>query len=70
MWMLTQLTSADCVQGWIHHLARHSVACFLTRGDLYISWERGVDVFEELLIDQVRDRHTQRATHFKFHGNV
>ena len=20
--------------GWIHHLARHSVACFLTRGDL------------------------------------
>ncbi|KAI3982062.1 hypothetical protein MKX01_018968 [Papaver californicum] len=21
--------------GWIHHLARHSVACFLTRGDLY-----------------------------------
>ena len=25
----------------MHHLARHSVACFLTRGDLYISWERG-----------------------------
>lgn len=23
-------------EGWIHHLARHSVACFLTRGDLYI----------------------------------
>ncbi|XP_062223746.1 (6-4)DNA photolyase isoform X4 [Phragmites australis] len=21
--------------GWMHHLARHSVACFLTRGDLY-----------------------------------
>jgi hypothetical protein len=20
--------------GWMHHLARHSVACFLTRGDL------------------------------------
>jgi len=39
--------------GWIHHLARHSVACFLTRGDLYISWERGQEVFEELLIDQV-----------------
>ncbi len=31
-------------EGWIHHLARHSVACFLTRGDLYISWERGVEV--------------------------
>ncbi len=22
-------------QGWMHHLARHSVACFLTRGDLW-----------------------------------
>lgn len=39
--------------GWCHHLARHSVACFLTRGDLYVSWERGKDVFEEHLIDQV-----------------
>ncbi|KAI3892952.1 hypothetical protein MKW92_038098 [Papaver armeniacum] len=37
--------------GWIHHLARHSVACFLTRGDLFIHWERGRDVFERLLID-------------------
>lgn len=25
-------------EGWIHHLARHAVACFLTRGNLYISW--------------------------------
>lgn len=40
--------------GWMHHLARHSVACFLTRGDLYISWEEGQAVFEELLIDAVR----------------
>ena len=39
--------------GWMHHLARHSVACFLTRGDLYVSWERGMEVFEEHLIDQV-----------------
>lgn len=39
------------LEGWIHHLARHSVACFLTRGDLYISWERGLEVFEELLLD-------------------
>ena len=38
-------------EGWIHHLARHSVACFLTRGGCYISWERGADTFEELLID-------------------
>lgn len=35
----------------IHHLARHCVACFLTRGDLYVSWEKGVLVFEELLVD-------------------
>lgn len=41
--------------GWMHHLARHSVACFLTRGDLYISWEEGMAVFEELLIDAVSD---------------
>ncbi|KAK3706087.1 hypothetical protein LTR37_012914 [Vermiconidia calcicola] len=38
-------------EGWIHHLARHSVACFLTRGGCYISWERGAEVFEDLLID-------------------
>ncbi|KAH0734507.1 hypothetical protein KY285_010214 [Solanum tuberosum] len=37
--------------GWIHHLARHSVACFLTRGDLFVHWERGRHVFERLLID-------------------
>jgi deoxyribodipyrimidine photolyase len=38
-------------QGWIHHLARHSVACFLTRGDLWISWEKGAKVFDRLLLD-------------------
>ncbi|XP_052864838.1 cryptochrome-1 [Anopheles cruzii] len=38
-------------EGWIHHLARHAVACFLTRGDLWISWEEGQAVFEELLLD-------------------
>ncbi|KAK9677185.1 hypothetical protein RND81_11G126300 [Saponaria officinalis] len=37
--------------GWMHHLARHCVACFLTRGDLFIHWEKGRDVFERLLID-------------------
>lgn len=45
--IMTQLKE----EGWIHHLARHSVACFLTRGDLYQSWERGMEVFEELLLD-------------------
>ncbi|KAJ6070107.1 hypothetical protein N7499_011994 [Penicillium canescens] len=38
-------------EGWIHHLGRHSVACFLTRGGCYVSWERGAEVFEEMLID-------------------
>ncbi|KAG6576301.1 putative cryptochrome [Phytophthora cinnamomi] len=38
-------------EGWMHHLARHSVACFLTRGDLYISWVRGLEIFQEQLID-------------------
>ncbi|KAH6888634.1 FAD binding domain of DNA photolyase-domain-containing protein [Thelonectria olida] len=38
-------------EGWIHHLGRHSVACFLTRGGCYIDWERGCEVFEEWLLD-------------------
>lgn len=39
------------LEGWIHHLGRHSVACFLTRGGCYVHWERGAEVFEEWLID-------------------
>ena len=45
--IMTQLRET----GWIHHLARHSVACFLTRGDLWQSWENGLAVFEHYLID-------------------
>jgi len=45
--IMTQLRK----EGWIHHLARHAVACFLTRGDLWISWEEGLKVFEEYLLD-------------------
>ncbi|XP_072282574.1 cryptochrome-1-like [Pyxicephalus adspersus] len=45
--IMTQLRE----EGWVHHLARHAVACFLTRGDLWISWEEGMKVFEELLLD-------------------
>nr|XP_055073415.1 cryptochrome circadian regulator 4 isoform X1 [Misgurnus anguillicaudatus] len=45
--IMTQLRE----EGWIHHLARHAVACFLTRGDLWISWEEGMKVFEEQLLD-------------------
>ena len=37
--------------GWIHHLGRHAVACFLTRGDLWQSWEHGRDIFGEYLLD-------------------
>merc|ERR1719456_1813516 len=37
--------------GWMHHLGRHAVACFLTRGDLWQSWTRGRDVFDKLLLD-------------------
>eukprot|EP00730_Choanoeca_flexa_P018800 TRINITY_DN9160_c0_g3_i2.p1 TRINITY_DN9160_c0_g3~~TRINITY_DN9160_c0_g3_i2.p1 ORF type:complete len:514 (+),score=85.09 TRINITY_DN9160_c0_g3_i2:101-1642(+) len=44
---MTQLKT----EGWIHHLARHAVACFLTRGDLYQSWEAGARVFEKHLVD-------------------
>ncbi|KAI1890741.1 hypothetical protein AGOR_G00156750 [Albula goreensis] len=45
--IMTQLRQ----EGWIHHLARHAVACFLTRGDLWISWEEGMKVFEKYLLD-------------------
>lgn len=45
--IMTQLRT----EGWMHHLARHSVACFLTRGDLWCSWEAGKDVFDRLLLD-------------------
>jgi len=39
------------LEGWLHHLARHAVACFLTRGDLFIHWEWGRDVFDRDLVD-------------------
>lgn len=38
-------------EGWIHHLGRHAVACFLTRGGCYVHWERGLETFEEWLLD-------------------
>ncbi|KAJ8315278.1 hypothetical protein KUTeg_007428 [Tegillarca granosa] len=31
-------------EGWIHHVGRHAVSCFLTRGDLWIDWQDGVSV--------------------------
>ncbi|CDW77913.1 cryptochrome 5 [Stylonychia lemnae] len=38
-------------EGWMHHLGRHLVACFLTRGHLYQHWEAGRDVFDKYLLD-------------------
>ena len=39
---MTVMTASDELKvGWMHHLARHAVACFLTRGDLWLSWEEG-----------------------------
>lgn len=39
------------IEGWIHHVARNAVACFLTRGDLWISWEEGLKHFLQYLLD-------------------
>ncbi|PFX23560.1 Cryptochrome-1 [Stylophora pistillata] len=38
-------------EGWIPHMARQAVGCFLTRGCLWINWEEGFKVFEELQLD-------------------
>lgn len=45
--IMTQLR----VEGWVHHLARHAVACFLTRGDLWQHWEEGAKIFDLWLLD-------------------
>ena len=37
--------------GWMHHLGRHAVSCFLTRGQLWQHWELGRDVFDRKLVD-------------------
>ena len=39
------------VEGWMHHLCRHLVSCFLTRGDLWLHWEAGRGIFDKYLID-------------------
>jgi len=35
----------------MHHIARHFVACFLTRGGCGVHWEVGEAAFERLLVD-------------------
>ena len=37
--------------GWIHHLARHLIADYLTRGKLEIHWKYGMKVFKDKLVD-------------------
>nr|QDO16439.1 6-4 photolyase [Crypthecodinium cohnii]USW07793.1 6-4 photolyase [Crypthecodinium cohnii] len=37
--------------GWMHHLGRHAVSCFLTRGDLWQNWTAGRDIFDKYLLD-------------------
>lgn len=37
--------------GWIHHLARHLIADYLTRGKLEIHWKYGMEFFKQYLID-------------------
>lgn len=38
-------------EGWIHHLARHLLACFFTRGDLFQDWTIGAEIFNRHLLD-------------------
>ena len=38
-------------EGYIHHLLRHLLACFFTKGYLYQSWEKGRDIFDKYLLD-------------------
>lgn len=39
------------LEGWAHFLARQSIAVFLTRGYLWISWVRGKEFFREFMLD-------------------
>ena len=53
----TGIPSVDAVmnqlrtEGWVHHLARHLVSCFVTRGDLWLHWEAGRGIFDRHLLD-------------------
>lgn len=38
-------------EGWLHHTLRNTVAGFLTRGALWISWEVGLEHFLKYLLD-------------------
>ncbi|CAG9133430.1 unnamed protein product [Plutella xylostella] len=38
-------------EGWLHHAVRNTVASFLTRGTLWLSWEHGLHHFLKYLLD-------------------
>merc|ERR1712012_422946 len=38
-------------EGWIHHIVRNALSMFLTRGDLWLNWEPGYELFMNYLID-------------------
>eukprot|EP00090_Calanus_glacialis_P015078 TRINITY_DN23945_c0_g1_i1.p1 TRINITY_DN23945_c0_g1~~TRINITY_DN23945_c0_g1_i1.p1 ORF type:complete len:557 (-),score=96.24 TRINITY_DN23945_c0_g1_i1:131-1714(-) len=38
-------------EGWIHHIMRNTLAMFLTRGDLWLSWEHGLKFFMSYSLD-------------------
>jgi cryptochrome len=38
-------------EGWTHKFNRHVIACFLTRGSLWQTWEVGLNHFQKHLID-------------------
>lgn len=38
-------------EGWLHHTLRNTIACFLTRGALWYSWEIGLAHFLKYLLD-------------------
>lgn len=46
-WAMKQLSQ----EGWLHHLARHLVADYLTRGTLEIHWKHGMNWFKKTLLD-------------------
>ena len=42
----------QCIkEGWAHFTARQSIAVFLTRGYLWLNWERGKEFFQEYMLD-------------------
>lgn len=38
-------------EGWTHHIIRNALSMFLTRGDLWLSWEHGLKLFLDYYID-------------------